>query len=274
MVQCGVVAAWGGLLAGEWGLATALLVANAVSGFDWFGRVAGSVVTEAPGVRAWMDATSRLAGGGDLMDLPPGVDLVAGTAPDPAPAVRDPLRSLELRDVSAVHDDGTLGVQHVDLPVTGGELVLLLGQVGSGKSSLLGALAGLVSSTGEIRWNDRPVEDPETELRPARVSHVAQVPRVLSGTFSGNVGLDHADRAVLPALEAARMGRDVEEAGGVESLVGHRGVRLSGGQVQRLALARAVAGDADLLLADDVSSALDATTEIELWKALRSGAPR
>ena len=271
MVQCGVVAAWGGLLVGEWGLATALLVANAVSGFDWFGRVAGSVVTEAPGVRAWMDATSRLAGGGDLMDLPPGVDLVAGTAPDPGPVVRDPLRSLELRDVSAVHDDGTLGVQHVDLRVTGGELVLLLGQVGSGKSSLLGALAGLVSSTGEIRWNDRPVEDPETELRPARVSHVAQVPRVLSGTFSGNVGLDHAYRAVLPALEAARMGRDVEEAGGMESLVGHRGVRLSGGQVQRLALARAVAADADLLLADDVSSALDAATEIELWKALRSG---
>ena len=271
MVQCGVVAAWGGLLVGEWGLATALLVANAVSGFDWFGRVAGSVVTEAPGTRAWMDATSRLAGGGDLMDLPPGVDLVAGTAPPPAPAVRDPLRTLVLRDVSAVHDDGTLGVQHVDLDVASGELVLLLGQVGSGKSSLLGALSGLVSSTGEICWNDRPVEDPQTELRPARVAHVAQVPRVLSGTFSGNVALDHDDRAVGPSLETARMGRDVAEAGGPESLVGHRGVRLSGGQVQRLALARAVAADADLLLADDVSSALDAATEIELWAALRSG---
>ena len=67
------------------------------------------------------------------------------------------------------------------------------------------------------------------------------------------------------------MGRDVAEAGGADSLVGHRGVRLSGGQVQRLALARAVACDADLLLADDVSSALDATTEIELWSALRRG---
>ena len=53
------------------------------------------------------------------------------------------------------------------------------------------------------------------------------------------------------------------------ALVGHRGVRLSGGQVQRLALARALACDADLLLADDVSSALDATTEVELWTALR-----
>ena len=269
MVQLGVVAAWGGLLSGQWGLATALLVANAVSGFDWFGRVAGSVVTEAPGVRAWMNATSRLAGGGDLMDLPPGVDLIRGTGPDPATPEHDPLRTLTLRDVSAVHDDGTLGVQGVDLEVGAGELVLLLGQVGSGKSSLLSALAGLVTSTGEIRWNDQPVTDPQTVLRPARVAHVAQVPRVLSGSFMGNVGLDHPQRPVVPALEAARMGRDVSEAGGPDALVGHRGVRLSGGQVQRLALARALATDADVLLADDVSSALDAATEVELWQALR-----
>ena len=81
MVQCGVVAAWGILAAGGWGLATALLVAGAVNGFDWFGRVAGAVITEAPGTRAWMQTTSRLAGGGDLMHLPEGVDLVRGAAP-------------------------------------------------------------------------------------------------------------------------------------------------------------------------------------------------
>ncbi|RYB92160.1 ABC transporter ATP-binding protein [Nocardioides oleivorans] len=269
MVQCGVVAAWAGLLSGRWELATALLVANAVSGFDWFGRVAGAVVTEAPGTRAWMHATSALAGGGDLMVLPGGMDLSAGTATAPAATPREPLQTLTLRDLSAVHDDGTLGVQDVDLEIRAGELVLLLGQVGSGKSSLLGALAGLVSSTGEIVWNDRVVDDPQTTLRPARVAHVAQVPRVLSGTFTGNVGLDHAQRDIMPAIEAARMGRDVSEAGGPDSLVGHRGVRLSGGQVQRLALARALASDADVLLADDVSSALDAATEIELWRALR-----
>jgi ABC-type transport system involved in cytochrome bd biosynthesis fused ATPase/permease subunit len=183
--------------------------------------------------------------------------------------VREPLRTLTVRDLSAVHDDGTLGVQDVDLEVGAGELVLLLGQVGSGKSSLLGALAGLVTSTGEIRWNDEVVTDLQTVLRPARVAHVAQVPRVLSGSFTGNVGLDHPQRLVVPALEAARMGRDVTEAGGPDALVGHRGVRLSGGQVQRLALARALATDADVLLADDVSSALDAATEVELWQALR-----
>ncbi len=271
MVQCGVVAAWAGLLHGTWSLAIALLVANAVSGFDWFGRVAGSVVTEAPGVRAWMNATSELAGGGDLMDLPPGMDLVHGTADEPQPGPREPLRTLTLRRLTAIHDDGTIGVQDVDLTVAAGELVLLLGQVGSGKSSLLSSLAGLTSHTGQVLWNGRALDESEVELRPGRVSHIAQVPRVLSGTFSGNVSLGHADRQVEPALAAARMERDVAEAGGPESLVGHRGVRLSGGQVQRLALARALACEADLLLADDVSSALDAATEIELWAALRDG---
>ena len=271
MVQCGVVAAWAGFLHGTWPLATTLLVANAVSGFDWFGRVAGSVVTEAPGVRAWMNATSELAGGGDLMDVPQGMDLVQGTADDPQPGPREPLRSLSLRGLTAVHDDGTIGVQDVDLTVEAGELVLLLGQVGSGKSSLLSSLAGLTAHTGQVLWNGRALIEPEVELRPGRVSHIAQVPRVLSGTFTGNIALDHADRQVEPALATARMERDVAEAGGPDALVGHRGVRLSGGQVQRLALARALACEADLLLADDVSSALDAATEIELWAGLRSG---
>ncbi|MDN4173686.1 ATP-binding cassette domain-containing protein [Nocardioides sp. SOB77] len=270
VVQCGVVAAWAVLVAGHWGLATALLVSSAVNGFDWFGRVAGSVITEAPGTRSWQRATSRLAAGADLMSLPPGVDLVRGSAPEPPPTPRVPLQRLELRGVDAIHDDGTRGVTGVDLDVDAGDLVLLLGQVGSGKSSLLAALAGLVDHTGDIRWNGQDVEDPEVFLRPGQVAHVAQVPRVLSGTFADNVVLDHAvERGLDAAVADARLGRDVEEAGGPHSLVGHRGVRLSGGQVQRLALARALATDAELLLADDVSSALDAATELELWDALR-----
>ncbi|MGW6006425.1 ATP-binding cassette domain-containing protein [Oerskovia enterophila] len=268
MIQLGVVAAWAGLLTGTWDLATALLVANAVNGFGWFGVVAGAVVTEAPGTRSWQRATSRFAAGADLMDLPRGVDLLTGEAPTPAPGPRQTLELLELAGVSALHDDGTIGVHGVDLSVERGELVLLLGQVGSGKSSLLAALAGLMEHTGDIRWNGTDVEDAQTFLRPGQVAHVAQVPRVLSGTFADNVRLGH-EREVHGPVAAARLERDVVEAGGHEALVGHRGVRLSGGQVQRLALARALATDAELLLADDVSSALDAATEIELWSSLR-----
>ncbi|MFZ2504468.1 MAG: ATP-binding cassette domain-containing protein, partial [Nocardioides sp.] len=263
VVQCGVVAAWSGFASGRWGLATTLLVANAVWGFEWFGRVTGAVVTEAPGVRAWLRATSALSGGGDLTTLPPGVDLKTGVAPAPEPGPRDPLRSFSIRDLTAIHDDGTVGVSDVSFDVGPGELVLLLGQVGSGKSSLLSGLAGLVRTSGELRWNGQVITDPETELRPGRVAWVAQVPRVLSGTFRGNVELDHPDRACGPALATARMERDVTDAGGPDALVGHRGVRLSGGQVQRLALARALATRAEVLLADDVSSALDAATEVE-----------
>jgi ABC-type transport system involved in cytochrome bd biosynthesis fused ATPase/permease subunit len=113
------------------------------------------------------------------------------------------------------------------------------------------------------------VDDPQLFLRPGQVAHVAQVPRVLSGSFVGNLQLDHARDPRL-AVQDARLERDIGEAGGLEAIVGHRGVRLSGGQVQRLALARALATGAELVLADDVSSALDARTEVELWEALRS----
>lgn len=267
-LHLGAVAAWAAFLLGAWDLATTLLVANAVTGFGWFGVVAGAVVTEAPGTRSWQQATARFAGGVDLVEPVPGVDLVAGTAPEPPSVRREPLQSLELRGVTAVHDDGTLGVADVDLEVRRGELVLLLGQVGSGKSSLLAALAGLMEHTGEIRWNGVEIADAQAFLRPGQVAHVAQVPRVLSGTFADNVRLDH-ERDVEGPIDSARLGQDMREAGGSHALVGHRGVRLSGGQVQRLALARALAADAELLLADDVSSALDARTEIELWQALR-----
>ena len=268
MVQLGAVAAWAGLLWGKWGLATALLVVNAVNGFDWFGRVAGAVVTEAPGTRAWQRATSRMAGGVDLLDVPPGVDLLTGASQAPPAAKRIPLHTLTLRDVDAIHDDGTIGVQDVDLEVRRGELVLLLGQVGSGKSSLLRGLAGLIDHTGSIRWNDSEVDDAELFLRPGQVAYVAQVPRVLSGTFADNVQLGFAREFEGPVADA-RLTPDVDTAGGPHAMIGHRGVRLSGGQVQRLAMARALAADAELLLADDVSSALDAATEVELWRALR-----
>ena len=269
LVQTGVVAAWAIHVAGGWGLATALLVSGAVSGFDWFGRVAGAVITEAPGTRAWQQETSRLAGGRDLMELPVGTDLVTGASPAAEPGVRDRLDRLELVGFSALHDDGTIGVSDVDLVVDRGDLVLVLGQIGSGKSSLLAAIAGLVSYTGGLRWNGAEVVDPETFLRPGRIAHVAQVPRVLSGTFGDNIRLDHG-RSVDGPVAEARLGRDVDDAGGVDAVIGHRGVRLSGGQVQRLALARALATDAEIIVADDVSSALDATTEIELWDALRA----
>jgi ATP-binding cassette, subfamily B, bacterial len=268
LVQLGVVAAWAAYLVGWWDLPTALLVSTVVSGSGWFGSVFGAAVTEAPVAKRWLEAVADLSGGVDLVALPSGVDLVRGSAPAPPMPSRVPLKRLSLEGVTAVHDDGTVGVQDVDLAIDAGSLVLLTGRVGAGKSSLLAGLAGLVDHEGRIRWNDVEVDDPELFLRPGQVAYIGQVPRVLSGTFSDNIALDH-DRRLQDALDDARLHTDVEEAGGHGALVGHRGIRLSGGQVQRLALARALATEAELLVADDISSALDARTEIELWDALR-----
>lgn len=267
-VQIAIVVVWWVHLAGGWDLAVALMLSVTISGFGYFGMVAGMVISDAPGVRAWQRETAGFAGGADLIGLPAGVDLRAGTAPAPAPPIADDLRSFELRGVSVIHEDGTIGVEGVTTTVRPGELVLLVGRIGSGKSSLLRGLAGLADHTGEIRWNGRPLDQPE-QLRPGRVAWVGQTPRVLSGTWAQNIVLDHPDRDAWSAARAAQLGPDLAVAGGLDGRVGQRGVRLSGGQVQRLALARALATGSRVLLADDVSSALDATTELELWTDLR-----
>jgi len=268
LVQGGIVLTWALHMAGTWDLATALLVSTVLAGSGYFGQVGATVVTEAPATRRWLADVGALAAPADPTRLPAGVDLVAGTAPEAVPAPPVPLERLVCEKLAAVHDDGTVGVEAVDLEVGAGELVLLTGEVGSGKSSLLAALAGIVGTEGVVRWNGEVLG--ETDLRPGRVAYVGQVPRVLSGTFADNITLSRPAAGLAEAVEDARLTHDVAVAGGADTAVGHRGIRLSGGQVQRLAMARALATGSSLILADDVSSALDARTELELWSALRA----
>src|SRR5690606_41599477 len=103
----------------------------------------------------------------------------------------------------AVHADGTIGVENVDLTVEKGELVLLAGGIGSGKSSLLASLAGLVPPTGDVRWNGTPVTD-GTYLRPRQVAYVAQGLRARTGPFDANIRLARA-RATANAIRIARL---------------------------------------------------------------------
>ncbi|MEV6305271.1 ABC transporter ATP-binding protein/permease [Actinoplanes sp. NPDC051861] len=264
------IAAWGMYLSGTLSAAATLIAVATLGSARWFAWCTASLVSHYPSAKVWTKRTVAMTGVAEYSSEVPGVDLSEGTAPAPPTAPRQSLRTLELAGFSAVHENGALGVRDIDLTVDRGQLVLVVGPVGSGKSSLLRALAGIVHHTGELRWNDEPVREPEMFLRPNQVGYVAQLPRVLSGTVADNIQLGHEVDAA-DAVSVAQLEHDLSTAGGgLQLLIGHKGTRLSGGQLQRLALARALAPRTELLIADDVSSALDVTTELELWRALRS----
>ena len=125
------------------------------------------------------------------------------------------------------------------------------------------------ASNGEIRWNGRVVVDPGAFFVSPRIAYIPQVPRLLSESLEDNILLGMSkDRVDLNgAIVQAVLEEDVEQLeSGLATLVGPRGVKLSGGQIQRTAAARAFVRDAELLVIDDLSSALDVETEEQLWE--------
>ncbi|MFC8296246.1 ATP-binding cassette domain-containing protein [Micromonospora orduensis] len=264
------IGAWALYLNGGLSAGAVLVAVSTLGAARWFAWTTASLISQLPSARVWTRRTVAMTGVGAYSAAVPAVDLAAGTAPAPTSPPRHPLRRLDLRGFGVVHSDGTVAVRDVDLTVQRGQLVLVVGPVGSGKSSLLRALAGIVHHTGELSWNGDPVTEPELFLRPNQVGYVGQLPRVLSGTVADNIALGHQVDAA-GAVSTAQLDHDLAAAGGgLGLLIGHKGTRLSGGQLQRLALARALAPRTELLVADDVSSALDVTTELALWQALRA----
>ncbi|HLJ68496.1 MAG TPA: ABC transporter ATP-binding protein [Chloroflexota bacterium] len=164
------------------------------------------------------------------------------------------------------------GIQHVDLRLRAGTLTIVTGRVGSGKTTLLRAVLGLLPAEGgEIRWNDHPVADRADFFRPPRAAYVSQVPRLFSETLRDNIlmGWPAAGPELDEAIRLSVLEDDLPElSDGLETLVGPRGVRLSGGQIQRAATARAFVRKPQLLVLDDLSSALDVETERLLWDRL------
>lgn len=183
------------------------------------------------------------------------------------------LRSLEVDGLTATFGSSGKGVVDVSLEVAGGgSFTVVTGAIGAGKTTLVRALLGLVPlSAGEIRWNGQVVDDPASFLVPPRVAYAGQVPRLFSATLEENVllGWPASVGDLEAALAAAALDDDV--AGfpeGLATMVGARGARLSGGQLQRATAARALVRRPSLLVLDDLSSALDVATEQRLWERL------
>lgn len=198
-----------------------------------------------------------------LDQLPP----IAPPAPN-----GDPLRVLDVIDLTYHHPETGRGIEHINLHLKRGSFTAVTGRIGSGKTTLARVLLGLLpKESGEVRWNDRVVADLAAFFVTPRSAYTPQAPRLFSETLRDNIvlGLPATDAAVQTALRAAVLDEDV--AGfedGLQTLVGPRGVRLSGGQLQRAAAARMFVRPADLLVLDDLSSALDVNTEQLLWERL------
>lgn len=197
------------------------------------------------------------------------------TVPPPVRSVSDRLALVEARGLAYCHPQSGRGIAGVDLRLPRGTLTVVTGRVGAGKTTLLRTLLGLLPpDAGEIRWNGNVVDSASSFMVPPRAAYTAQVPRLFSETLKQNIllGLPDDPAALAAATRGAVLERDVQALeAALETPVGTRGVKLSGGQVQRTAAARMLVRNAELLVIDDLSSALDVETERELWERLFTG---
>lgn len=196
----------------------------------------------------------------------------------PARTETDRLNCLSAVNLTYRHPGTETGIAGVNLTLQRGSLTVITGRIGSGKTTLLRALLGLLPlEAGEIRWNGVLIQTPGDFFIPPRCAYTGQVPRLFSQTLRDNLllGLQRSEDELLQAATLAVMERDLTELEkGFETMVGARGVKLSGGQAQRAAAARMFIRQPELLVFDDLSSALDVETEQQLWERLftREGA--
>jgi ATP-binding cassette, subfamily B, bacterial len=188
------------------------------------------------------------------------------------PTAGDRLETLAAAGLTYRYPRSQHGIADIHLRLARGSFTVVTGRVGAGKTTLLQALLGLLPrEAGEISWNGAPVPDPAHFLIPPRCAYTPQVPRLFSESLRDNIlmGLPEDQVDLAEALRLAVLDPDLRDmAEGLDTVVGPRGVRLSGGQVQRAAAARMFVRRPELIVCDDLSSALDVETERLLWERL------
>ena len=180
------------------------------------------------------------------------------------------LEELSVRGLTYRYEESGRGIENINLTLKRGSFTVITGRIGSGKTTLLRALLGLLpAQAGEIRWNGQLVEDPASFFIPPRSAYTSQVPLLFSESIKDNIlmGLPE-DKVDLPgAVRQAVMEKDILDLEhGLDTVIGSKGVKISGGQRQRTAAARMFVRRPELLVLDDLSSALDVETEQQLWE--------
>ena len=236
--------------------------------FAWLDISVGPLTT------AYVELQNAVGAAGRLFGF---VDTSGEPAMDSASSVLAvPRGEIEFRDVSVAFESGPRVLQGVSFKARAGKVTALVGPTGAGKSTTINVLLGFVRPLeGSITIDGRDIADVgPTQVR-RHVGVVFQDPALFTGSIGANISFGRDDIDVACVKEAARIARAaefIEELpGGYEAMIGERGLGLSGGQAQRIAIARAIAPDPKILVLDEATASLDAESERDVMAAMAAG---
>ncbi len=187
-----------------------------------------------------------------------------------------PIETLSFRNVSFKYKSSTeSALIDISFATSRGKTIAFVGPSGSGKTSLVKLLVGLyVPRDGEIYYNGIPFEDADKQELRSQIGFVTQDTQLFAGTIRENllfVKPDATDDECMDALRKAQCQNLLLRGGrGLDTLIGEGGVKVSGGEKQRLSIARALLRKPNILIFDEATSALDSLTEEEIGKTIKS----
>lgn len=245
-----------------------------------FVREVGGIGAEYRRLRVSFDRLRNLLQGGSdaVLTQPDPLYLRSDVPTEEPPALeaRDRLETLEARGLchryapADTAGDSPRGIEDLSLRLHRGEVVVITGRIGSGKTTLVRLILGLLpADRGQILWNGTLVSDPASFFVPPRCAYTSQIPLLFSETIRANVLLGRAEdpSSMERAVSLSVLEEDLATMpDGLDTIIGPKGVRVSGGQRQRIAAARMFVREPELLVFDDLSSALDVETERLLWR--------
>jgi len=185
----------------------------------------------------------------------------------------DKINTIEFINVDVNYDE-KVGIKNLNLRIKKGDTVAFIGEVGSGKSTITNLLLRYVDpDRGEVLINGINIKDYELKSLRERIGYVAQTPFLFSETIYENIVFGNKalkEDEIDKYIKMAKADYVYKLPEGINTIIGENGVTLSGGEKQRLTLARALAVEPELLILDDITSALDTETELEVTKNINN----